>query len=48
MGKVRGETPEGKEVKIRTGGRETYSFHDKVFEQEIVDSIIKTKASYDA
>ncbi|CAE6438008.1 unnamed protein product [Rhizoctonia solani] len=48
MGKVRGDIPAGKEVKIRTGGREIYSFHDKVFEQEVIDSITKTKAHYEA
>lgn len=48
MGRVRGEAPDGKDVKMRTGGRETYSFHDKVFEQEVVDSINKTKAHYEA
>ncbi|QRV97774.1 Isoleucyl-tRNA synthetase [Ceratobasidium sp. AG-Ba] len=48
MGKVRGEIPDGKDVKMRTGGREAYSFHDKVFEQEVTDLIAKTKASYEA
>ncbi|CAE6474929.1 unnamed protein product [Rhizoctonia solani] len=48
MGKVRGDVPSGKEANIRTGGRETYSFHDKVFEQEVADLITKTKAHYEA
>jgi hypothetical protein len=48
MGKVRGEVPDGKDVKMRVGGQEKYSFHDKVFEQEVVDLMAKTKASYQA
>lgn len=48
MGKVRGEVPDGKDVKMRTGGPETYSFHDRVFVQEVVDLMTKTKAHYDA
>ncbi|KAG8736230.1 cytosolic leucyl tRNA synthetase [Ceratobasidium sp. 414] len=48
MGKVRGEVSDGKDVKMRTGGPETYSFHDKVFEQEVTDLMAKSKASYEA